>query len=154
MEGGVKKKPTLLKKLVLGGIILLVVGAVTAWFIITREFEDTAKQEAVFTVNAMDLIKEFQVNDTIANKKYADKIMTVKGRVSEFENADTTINIKMIDTLTDALIVFAFQKENLIDVKKLKEGDSVSIKGSCSGGTYSEILETEFVNFKRCVINK
>lgn len=154
MEGEVKKKPTLLKIIILGGIILLVIGAAAAWFIITREFEDTTKQEAAFTVNAMDLIKEFQVNDTIANAKYAEKIMTVKGRVSEFENADTTINIKMIDTLTDALIIFAFQKENLMDVKKLKEGDSISIKGSCSGGTYSDILESEFINFKRCVINK
>lgn len=154
MEEEVRKQPILLKKFVHVGIILLVVGAVATWFIATREFDDTTKQEAVFTVNAMDLIKEFQANDTIANKKYGEKIMTVKGRVSEFENADTTINIKMIDTLTEAIIVFAFQKENLIDVKKLKEGDSVSIKGSCSGGAYSDILETEFVNFKRCVINK
>ncbi len=154
MDGEVRKKSTLLKKILFVGVILLVVGAFAAWFIITREFEDTTKQEAIFTVNAMDLIKEFQANDTIANKKYAEKIMTVKGRISEFENADTTINIKMIDTLTDALIVFAFQNENVKDVKKLKEGDSVSIKGSCSGGTYSDILETEFVNFKRCVINK
>ena len=90
----------------------------------------------------------------MANKKYAEKIITVNGRVTETESADTTINIKMIDSLTDAYIIFAFQEQHLKEAKQLKEGDSVSIKGSCSGGIYSNILETEFVTFKRCTVNK
>ena len=74
--------------------------------------------------------------------------------VFETEAADTTINIKMMDTLTDAYIIFAFQQEHLKEAKQLKVGDNVSIKGSCSGGAYSQILETEFVTFKRCTLNK
>jgi hypothetical protein len=105
-------------------------------------------------VNAIDLLHEFQKNDSLANKKYADKIITVNGRISELETADTTINVKIADTLTDAYIIFAFQQQHLNEAKTLKEGDTVSIKGSCSGGTYSQILETEFITFKRCAINQ
>jgi hypothetical protein len=112
------------------------------------------KQDAAYTVNAMDFIKEFQVSDSLANKKYAEKIITVRGRVSETEAADSTINIKMIDTLTDAYIIFAFQQQHLNEAKQLKEGDSVSIKGSCSGGIYSDIQETEFITFKRSAVIK
>ncbi len=154
MEIVEKKKFGLVKKIALAGFVLFVIGAVTAWFIFTQKFEDTTKQEAAFIVNAMDFIKEFQASDSFANKKYAEKIITVNGSVSEIEAADTTINIKMIDTLTDAYIIFAFQNQHLAQAKLLKQGDSVSIKGSCSGGTYSEILETEYITFKRCAVIK
>jgi hypothetical protein len=154
MEEKVKKKKSILKFVLFGGLLLVLGGIAFAWYIFNDKFTDMRKRDASFTVNAMDLIKEFQVSDSLANAKYAEKIMTVKGRVTELENFDSTINLKIIDTLTDAYIIFAFQQENVADVKKIKEGDSISIKGSCSGGTYSDILETEFINFKRCVINK
>ena len=52
------------------------------------------------------------------------------------------------------ILIFSFQQQNLADVKKLKKGDIVSIKGSCSGGIHSEILDIESITFKRCVLNK
>jgi tRNA_anti-like len=143
-----------LKRLLIGGLLLLLAGGGAVWYIFNEKFTDTSERTAVFTVNAIDLIHEFQQSDSLANKKYAEKIITVNGRISELEAADTTINVKMIDTLTDAYIIFAFQQQHLKEAKQLKEGDSVSIKGSCSGGTYSEILETEFITFKRCAVNK
>ncbi len=150
----VKKKTSWVKRILIGGFILLLAGAIAVWFIFNEKFTDTKERKAAFTVNAMDFIGEFEKNDCLANIKYAEKIITVNGRVSETEAADTTINIKMIDTATDAYIIFAFQQQHLNDAKSLKEGDSISIKGSCSGGSYSEILETEFITFKRCAINK
>jgi tRNA_anti-like len=143
-----------LKRLLIIGSISFIIGVIAIWFIFTQKFEDTTKQKAAYTLNAMDFIKEFQASDSLANIKYAEKIITINGRVSEMEAADTTINIKMIDTLTDAYIIFAFQQQHLKEAKNLKEGDSISIKGSCSGGTYSEILETEFITFKRCAVIK
>ncbi|MCY7293285.1 MAG: OB-fold putative lipoprotein [Ferruginibacter sp.] len=149
-----KKRSPWLKRILLVGIVLLIAGGIAIWYIFTEKFTDTSKETAAYTVNAMDLIKEFQDNDSISNKKYTEKIITVNGRITETESADTTINIKMRDTLTDAYIIFAFQQQHLKEAKQLKEGDSVSIKGSCSGGTYSKILETSFITFKRCTLNK
>ena len=154
MAGEQHKKHTWLKKILIAGLILVVIGAIAVWFIFTQKFEDTSKQEAAYTTSAMDFIKEFTTSDSLANKKYAEKIITIRGRISEMEAADTTINIKMIDTLTEAYIIFAFQQQNVEQARQLKEGDSVSIKGSCSGGSYSEILETQFITFKRCVVTK
>lgn len=149
-----KKRKSWQKRALYLGLLLFIGGAIAVWYIFTVKFTDTSKENAAFTINAIDLIKEFQLNDSLANKKYAEKIITVNGRVSELENADTTINIKMVDSLTSAYIIFAFQQQHLKEAKQLKEGDSVSIKGSCSGGTYSKILETEFISFKRCTVNK
>ncbi len=151
----IKKKPaSWIKKIIIAGVILLLAGAAVIWYIFTEKFTDTAERKAAFTVNAMDFIKEFEQNENVANQKYKDQIITVNGRVSETEPADTTINIKFTDTLTDAYIIFAFQEQHLQEAKQLKEGDSVSIKGSFSNGSYSEILETMSITFKRCAVNK
>jgi TolA-binding protein len=154
MTGAERKMKPWLKKLLITGLILLLVGGFAVWYIFTEKFSDTTERKAAFTVNAMDFIGEFQKSDSAANNKYREQIITVNGRISELESADTTINVKMKDTLTGSYIIFAFQQQHLKEAKQLKEGDSVSIKGSCSGGVYSSILETEFITFKRCAINK
>lgn len=143
-----------LKKLLITGAILLVAATIVVWYIFNRKFTDTSEQKAAYTVNATDLIHEFEAGDSLANIKYAEKIITVNGIVSEVEAADTTMNLKIADLSTGAYIIFAFQKEDQAEARKIKPGDMVSVKGSCSGGAYSNILETEYITFKRCVINK
>ena len=141
------------KRIITGGLILLLAVAGVVWYIFTEKFTDTAERKADYAVNAVDIIKEFQQNDSLANKKYTEKIISVKGIVSGIEAADTTVNIKMSDTATGDYIIFAFQQQHLSDAKKLKEGELVSIKGSCSGGIYSQILETRYISFKRAVLD-
>ena len=141
------------KRIITGGLILLLAVAGVVWYIFTEKFTDTAERKADYAVNAADIIKEFQQNDSLANKKYTEKIISVRGIVSGIEAADTTVNIKMSDTATGDYIIFAFQQQHLSDAKKLKEGELVSIKGSCSGGVYSQILETRYISFKRAVLD-
>ena len=143
-----------LKSIILAVIIVAFAFAVGIWYVFTQKFTDTEKEKADYTINAFDLIKEFKNNDSLANKKYAEKIITVTGLVTEVEAADTTVNIKMADTTSGSYAIFAFQQQNLTEAKAIKEGDKVSIKGSCSGGAYSQILETEFITFKRCALTK
>jgi hypothetical protein len=142
-----------IKKILIAGAILLVTGIGAAWYIFTKTFTDTATQDATYTVNAYKLIKEFQTDLTLSNKKYTEQIVTVNGRIAAIENADTTVNIKIADSTTGSYAIFAFQAKDMAKVKQLKDGDSVSIKGSCSGGSYSDILQMHFINFKRCAVN-
>lgn len=147
-----KKKGIKTALLILLG--MAIIGLASIWYIFTDSFKDTAKEKAAYTFNAIDFIREFQQNDTLANKKYAEQIITIHGRVSEIEFPDTTANVKITDTTSGSYIIFAFQQQDAVSVKALKEGDSVSIKGSCSGGSYSKILEAESINFKRSSLNK
>lgn len=149
-----KKAYTWLRKALIAGFILLLAGAVAIWYLFTLKFDDTAQTKADYTVNALEFIHEFEKGDSLANVKYAEKMIVVTGIVTEIEKADTTINLKMADVESGSYIIFAFQKQNMEEPKKVKEGDKVSIKGSCSGGSYSEILGTEFISFKRCIISK
>jgi len=149
-----KQKRPLLKKLLVVPLLLVVIAAGIYWYVATEKFSDTKDREAAYAVQAIDFIREFANNDSAANRKYTDKIITVNGIVSEIEAADTTVNIKFIDTTSSAYAIFAFQEQHLAEAKTIKVGDSVSIKGSCSGGVFSEILGTEYITFKRCALNK
>lgn len=143
------------KKWLIAVFVLLLAGAAVLWYLFTLKYDDTAGIKADYTVNAVDLIQEFRQDMKAANAKYSEKIIVVNGTVSAIEPADTTMNIKMIDTSRNgAYIIFAFQQQHLAEAKAMKVGDQVSIKGSCSNGAFSNILETEYITFKRCALNK
>ena len=143
------------KKIIIAGIILFIVVALAAiWYVFNVKFSDINDEKPTYSIKALDLINEFKKNDSIANLKYGEKIIAVTGLVTAIESADSTVNVKFGDTITGSYAIFAFQKQHLEGAKSIKKGDSITIKGSCSGGAYSEILETEFVTFKRCALIK
>ena len=148
------KNKKVLKWLLIGGGSLLLIGIAVYFYYATRIHEDTADLKVDYTVEAIPFIKEFEKDYKAANKKYAEKIIAVKGTVTATEPADTTMNIKMTDTTTGSYLIFAFQDQHMFEAKKLKEGDNVIIKGSCSDGVYSEILGTYFISFKRSTVEK
>ena len=149
-----KTKRPWVKKLLLTILVLAVAGAAIYWYVATENFADTKDRKADFTVNAMEFIDEFEMNEKEANNKYINKIITVNGRVSEIEAVDTTVNVKFVDTASGSYVIFNFQEQHRDEAKTIKVGDSVSIKVSCSGGILSEILGTQSITFKRCTLNR
>jgi len=148
------KTKSWVKKLLFGGLILLLIGAGVIWYIFSEKHEDTASLKADYTTEAIPFIKEFEKDIKAANGKYADKIIEVTGVVTKSEAADTTINIKMADTATGSYLIFAFQEQHLQQAKTLKAGDKATIRGSCSDGIFSDILGTYFISFKRSTLLK
>lgn len=142
------------KKIVFGGLILLLIGAGIYWYIATDTFRDTKDREAAFTVEANALIEEFKTDSKAANLKYTEKIVEVSGKVSATEAVDSSVNIKMTDNAGGSYVIFAFQDKDMAEARALKTGDLVSIKGSCSGGIYSSILESWSITFKRSTLSK
>jgi len=148
------KNKKILKWLLIAGGSLLLIGIVVYFYYETLSHDDTASLKADYTVEAIPFIKEFEKDHKAANKKYAEKIIVVKGTVTTIELADTTTNIKMADTTTGSYLIFAFQDQHMAEAKKLKPGENVLIKGSCSDGIYSDILGIYFVSFKRSLVEK
>jgi hypothetical protein len=155
MTNQVKKRNPWPKRIFIGFLGVVVIFAVTYWIAATDKFSDTSDRKAAYIVNAIDFIREFEQNDSAANKKYREKIITVNGTISELESPDTlSVNVKFIDTTTGNFAIFAFQEQHLAEAKTLKVGDAVSIKGSCSGVAFSDILEVRYITFKRSALNK
>lgn len=114
--------------------------------------EATHTLKADHTVNAIDLIKEFVLSDSAANARYRGKLINITGVISELNASDSTATLSMADS-TGSYAIFDFEKSAVADVKKLQAGNTVSVKALCSGGIYSEIMETETISFKQAIIN-
>lgn len=141
------------KKILFGGFVLLLIGAGIYWYIATDTFSDTKGRKAEYSVKADDFLKEYQTDSKQANLKYTEKIVEVSGIVSATEAADSSINIKIADTTSGSYVIFAFQDKDMNEARSVKPGDLVTIKGSCSGGVYSSILETWAITFKRSTLS-
>ena len=117
-----------------------------------KHFATSDKVRADYTITADELLHEFNTNDRAANEKYREKMMVVNGIVSAVNGlSDSTTTIQFADS-TGSYIVFSFDKNQLQDVKDIRKGETVSLKGSCSGSIYSEILGTTSISFKRSTI--
>lgn len=128
------------------------IGGGIAYYLITEKFENTALVKAAHTVTALQFLKEFQANDSLANATYRDKVVELKGRVSTIEWADTSANIKMEAVGSGDYLIFDFQREDAEKTEALQQGDSVSIRASCSGSVFSRILNTRSIQFKRAAL--
>jgi len=114
---------------------------------------DTENVKADYSVQASALIREFAANDTAANSKYREKILLVDGAVARVEiQADSTVNIKFVDT-SKHFINISLDKKDYRQAKNLRPGELVSVKGSCSGSSYSMILDSTSIDFKRTTLN-
>jgi hypothetical protein len=143
-------------------LIWLIIGPVIAYgaykmgekYIMGETHEATENVKAAYIVSSTDLIKEFIINDTAANKKYLEKVLVVNGNPSAVDILpDSTSTIKFADS-TGSYAIFSFEKNQMDRVKNIKLGDAVSLKGVCSGSIFSEILGTTSISFKRATLNK
>ena len=143
------------KGLFVGIGALLLIGVAVFIYFQNLVHADTANLQADYEVDAIPFIKEFEKDHKMANKKYAEKIISVAGEVTKIEQvADTMLNIKMSDPGGNSYLIFAFQEQHMGEAKTIKPGDRVRIKGSCSDAIYSEILEGYSISFKRSTIDK
>ncbi|MCX6324531.1 MAG: hypothetical protein NTZ41_10035 [Sphingobacteriales bacterium] len=127
--------------------------ALTVYYL-TKEYKDTRNVKPDYTLTANELFQAFQKNDSSANKNYTEKILEINGIISAVEKADTVYNLKMTDSATGSFINFALQWDENLKESDIHAGDKVTVRGSCSGAIYSEILETRAINFKRCILIK
>ena len=134
--------------------VMLVAGALAAWYIFNEKFTAMAEREAAYVVEVNDFIKEFEANDSSANAKYREKIVSIRGVVSDIETIDSTMNLKMVADSGNSYVIFAFEPAAHQALKGVTPGSEIVVKGSCSGGTYSEILETHYISFKRSILDK
>ncbi|MEO7393682.1 MAG: hypothetical protein ABIU11_02005 [Chitinophagaceae bacterium] len=150
----VKRMVTKLIWLLAGPVFAYGAYSVGEKYIMSETYSATEKVKADYTVNSVDLIKEFLANDTATNRKYLDKTMVINGNTSAVEIlADSTSTIRFADS-TGSYAIFSLEKSELPEVKNIKTGDPVSLKGVCSGSIFSDILGTTSISFKRAILNQ
>jgi hypothetical protein len=134
------------KKILFGILIVVLALAGLGIYKIYKPHSNVSGEEAVASLSAPNLYLDFQHDENAANKKWVGKVIEVSGIISSVnESADyVSINLK---ALADGGINCSILKKDLSPETKLKNGDSLIIKGKCTGFLMD-------VNLVDCVIRK
>lgn len=129
-----------LKKVIIGLLVLAIVGAFVAYRMYNKPHIDVADASADITISANTILNEFSSDENAANKKYLEKIVAVKGEISEvkIEKENGIITLKTNDDFGS--VICHLSDESTKKVVKLKEGETITIKGICTGYLMDVIL--------------
>lgn len=143
------------KKIIIGGIaVVIVLVAVYGWYQYNRTVQGLADVSADFSVNAKELINEFVNNEDSANKKYLNKILSVKGMVKNVEAARGGGTIVLGDTSDMSSVRCVFDSSANTTTGSFQKGATITVKGAITGFNKDETgLLGSDVQLNRCVIS-
>ena len=120
--------------LILFGIGLFA-GICTYMYVFHKPHRNVAAEKPTFIMKAADLTSEFTANEDSCNKKYGDKVIQVDGKIADISKSDTTLSVTLDDPSKGVNCSFESEYciKNKDQIKLLKVGDQVTLKGKCDG---------------------
>jgi hypothetical protein len=144
------------KKIILySGLLLLLIMATAAWYIYkeyNRTLKDTASLKPDYSLQTADIIKEFEVNEKEAGKKYWDKVIEVRGLVKDIIHDEAGFNsIILGDTASLSSVRCSLDSVHNSEANRLRKGTHAMVKGICAGFNADELLGSDVI-LVRCVV--
>jgi DNA/RNA endonuclease YhcR with UshA esterase domain len=136
-----------IKKIISLVLIFGIIGAVIAYKMYNKEHVNVAKTKSDISLSADQILNDFSSDESIANTKYLEKIIEVKGVISDIkiEKEKGIITLKTNDDFGSVLCHLS--KESTQKISSLKEGQLIRIKGICTGFLMDVILvKCEIIN--------
>lgn len=116
-----------------------------------RGNKDLQKVAPEATLSAPELIKAFETDSASANKSYLGKIIAVSGRVKSVEKEEGAATVILAEPGTMSSVRCSMDTAHLAELAAVKEGQSVTVKGACTGFNQDELLGSDVV-LNRCVL--
>lgn len=108
--------------------------------------EDTKAQ---ISVKASEMIQDFLSDEQSANTKYLEKIIQVEGTVKEIKikNNGVIVSLGTKDTMESILCHLLVSETD--KTKNLKKGQTISVKGICTGYLLDIILIRSIIKINK-----
>lgn len=90
-----------MKKKIVLFCIVFIIGAYLLYQYIYKEHRDISTEKASFAISVVELKKEYNENDSLANVKYLDKTIQIHGSIT---NIDLSNKMVTIDSSLTAII--------------------------------------------------
>ncbi|CAN5873449.1 hypothetical protein BH11BAC4_BH11BAC4_05920 [soil metagenome] len=130
-----------LKKILLGMLITAIAGTGYGFYLFNKKPADVRKLTANYELTAATIVAEFNADETAANARYLDKVISTKGIVADVK-VDTTGQATVFLDSGDpmAMVTCSFYSEEAVSAKNLQKGTEVTIKGKCTGKLMDVVL--------------
>lgn len=134
-------------------IAVVGVGVWQAWKEYRRTNDDLTNVKADIKISAIDLIKEYEKDDSSSNKKYLGKIVEIDGSIKKLEKDEKgNITISVGDSSSLSSVRCSMDSTHQTDAANLTAGSSIHIRGNCTGFNKDEMGLGSDVILNRCVI--
>jgi DNA/RNA endonuclease YhcR with UshA esterase domain len=134
-----------IKKIIIGILVLGIIGAFIAYKMYNKPHVNVEEASADISITADKILNDFSSDENSANLKYLDKIIEVKGVVSEINIEKGIITIETNDDFGSVLCHLS--EEASRKISGLQEGQIIVVKGICTGFLMDVILvKCEFIN--------
>ena len=129
-----------MKKITIYILIIGLLGVFIGYKMYNKPHINVAEKPVDIALTATTLLADFSSNETSANTKYLDKIIAVKGMVTnvEFDGEKAAISLQTKDDFGS--VVCYLTKEEFKKSPEIKEGQEVVLKGICTGFLMDVIL--------------
>ena len=140
--------------MIVGGIVVVILMAVIyGWYQYNRTVQGLTDARADYSVDASALIQEFISNEEVAQKKYLNKILSVKGTVKGIEPGENTGTVVLGDTTDMNGVRCVLDSTANVTTGPLQRGAVITINGAITGFNKDETgLLGSDVQLNRCVI--
>ncbi len=120
-------------KILLTVLSLIIISLLFVIYLYNKPFIDVNNSKANLVVTAQELLNDYREDENLANKKYVDNIIEVKGEIAEISvvRGNSIITLKDANGLSS--IICHMGPENNLNVLKLKKDNQITIKGICTG---------------------
>jgi hypothetical protein len=130
------------KKVLIGFSLIAFFGTATGYYLYNKKPVDVRMIDPDLLVTADSLILEFNSDEVAANLKYLDKVIAVKGIISDIKIDSSTGQASVILDSGDPIsaVTCSFYNDEIGGVQKLSKGILVVIKGKCTGKLMDVVL--------------
>ena len=135
-----------MKKVIYSLLFILLIGAGLVYyyvFVYAKTHHRNVQDETSIVINANALVAEYEASDSIANAKYLNKALEIKGPIASKDTntiGQITFMIGDADPFKKRVSVTLNTKQPIAQ----KIGDTVIVKGKCTGNL-SDVVITEAV---------
>jgi|SRR6516225_4100401 hypothetical protein len=120
------------KKYIVIAAIIWILLVLAGLYFYNKPHRSAASLDPDIRVEAVDLYGQFQINESIANKKFMDKIIEVKGKVADIQQSGNTTSIQL-DGGSPGGGINCSLSGSVSNSSLPAKGALVAIKGRCSG---------------------
>ena len=120
-------------KITIGFFLTVIIGLIASLYYYNKPHVNVEKSNAVYSLTAQNLIKEYQENEKNTNEKYTERVIQIEGDVYDISTLRGNTVVTLKDSVSESSIICHMQAEDNKRVLSLKKGARVTIKGVCTG---------------------
>lgn len=129
-----------MKRIIIIILAIALVGGIIAYQMYNKPHKDMTSAESDISIEASELLKAFETDESAANQQYNDKVIAVSGKVADVGNEDGIVKVTLDAGNPLGGVICQLDELSEHDRTDFEIGETVTLKGLCTGYLMDVVL--------------